>query len=1070
MSLDLPIFVCNFFDMGRLKLLKASAGSGKTYKLAYEYVKNVVVDPFCYKNILAVTFTNKATKEMKDRILSEIDALCSGEGFIRDLLEDDVFLECTQDRREMIIGNAKKAQQLILHDYSRFSVMTIDKFFQKIFRAFVRELGLDSSYRIDMNDDYLLSLAVDRLIANFTKDAHLNDWVTAMIADRVEQGGIWALKSDILKISKNIFSREFDKEFYINNRDGIKEYFNTLKKIKELRETELINIADSFLSIAKQNDFSVDDYHYGKNGFANYVVKMANGDFENYRNRVSDAMLDDAKWGKDLKLQSLKKLQQPLLRELCDKWDIYKLEINTIDIILENHRQFVLLVEIAKELEVVCRTNNVLLLSNSLKIISALINGNDTPYIYEKIGSRYDVIMIDEFQDTSVAQWSNFLPLIENAIGVSPKDKEVVTLVGDIKQSMYRWRGGDWQLLHKEIPRDIDKDNISVITLDTNWRSSENIVNFNNAIVRNLQTQLNNSLNELIALHSNRISKNFVRDYVDISQQAYNSMEQKVSPKNISSGGYVEIFNYDDELQENLSNTIKIIEDAQNRGYKASDIAILVRAKADVAKIVEYVIDYKNSASALETCSYEVVSKDGLLLINSNVIKFILSCLKLTVNYKDTINLAIFNAYNNSEPSDPISDEYMVFFDSLKSFSLCEIFEKIVQKFSLASKPINIAYIQALHDKIIAFSSNSLSDVSSFLDFWISDGALWGVQLSLGRSAILIDTIHSAKGLEFPVVIIPYCDWRMKPGNNVFWGDVSNDLYGGIGKLLVNFREKMSESFFVESYLKEYILESIESLNIFYVAVTRAEKELYVMVPSLGAKQLKSYIDNCFVVSQDSVGLHYGESLISGSVCKNKYSFGDKTDGSIIKKHDNELVFRDHYFSCDYTQRIFLRLKNERYFEENIAFGARSLGVMMHKVFEKIDYTCNIDSVIQSMISNGELSFEDSILIKERIKTSFENSIIKKWFDSQWEVRNENTIISSSENGIIESYRPDRVMIKDGMAIVVDYKFGDKNSLKYSKQVGKYMKLLKSMGYDKVEGYLWYFNNNSIEKITYDTM
>ncbi len=1056
--------------MSKAKILKASAGSGKTYRLAYEYVKNVVLEPQRYKYILAVTFTNKATKEMKTRILDEIDSLKYGKGFMQSFVEDFKSIpefSSKQDTeiRDFITRNAYEAQRVILHDYSNFSVMTIDKFFQRIYRAFCSELGLNANFKIGLNDSYFLSLAIDNMIDNFQNDPVLAQNIEKFNAERLNDNKKFNFKDDILKISNNILSKDFDRDYYIDHIEEMGLIFDEIELATKKSTKNIVLKAQQLMDFFNKNSLDVSDFNQSSRGLYPFVEKFTKGEFKAPNSYVAKMIEDENAIGsKKGRGGNYKTEIHTMLNDLYSVFLTEYKKIATYEAVLKNRYQTLFFVNIAKEFDNVSKTNNTVLLSSSVKVITALIARNDTPYIYEKIGCRYDILMIDEFQDTSFDQWTNFVPLVQNSLSVFDKDFTSVTLVGDVKQSIYAWRGGDWRILEHEVSNSINKDVLEIETLDTNWRSHKNIVNFNNLIVRafveHSQSSIDSQVNDFI--ENENLNEEFKTKYKGIVKRIYTNMEQKISPKNIDTNGYIEWYPYDGKSDAadnlNLAETVKVIEDAQKRGYKPSDIAILVRKKAEVKKITDYINTYKNSSKAQKDVSYELTSRDGLLLSNSSVVMFIINCYRLVLDNKDVLALAYYNTYLNFPLTRQLCEEDIAFFDSLLSISICESFEKILAKYTLQN---DIAYIQALHDKVIEFSRDMLVDISHFVDYWNEESSSWAVSLPPQSNSMRIETIHAVKGLEFDVVIVPYCDWTYTYDKGTLWAsdiNISNEF-----KFLLNKNKDLAETNFADSYITALILETIESFNIFYVAVTRAAKELY-MYSNISSKAPNIYttLSTCFDTAEFKVTIKGDtKKVLVGDDVDGKYVFGLKD--KVLTEDFVECVYTEAYPAEDYTNRAIIRHPNDKYFEEmSEGVTLRKKGILKHRVFENIKYLDDIDDVIQKMSLNGEIEADEVNELREDINQILNNEKIESWFSHDWEVKNEQDILVFNENYKI--FRPDRVIVSGDKAIVIDYKFGEKNKA-HHKQVKTYMSLLSNMGYKNVEGYIWYITNHIVDKV-----
>lgn len=1032
--------------MGQLQILKASAGSGKTFMLSYEYVKNVIAEPVSYKNILAVTFTKKATGEMKSRILNELFNLTLPHGdraFLDKLITEEKFTE------HEVRQKADRALSLILHDYSNFSVMTIDGFFQKIVRSFIKELHLECDYTIEFNRDYLLKMSIDNLIKRSEEDEYVKEWIEAFIDDSIEASKAMNIKNEMLSLSKMILGDEFDKSYFEKHRNEMIEFFNNLsKKGKEITK-EITSQADKFLNYCSENNISAEQLPGKSRGIFSYVSKVAKGDIAKCSDSVAANTNHNSVWAKlsDKDTTNLREIFITLYERITN--DITFL--NTIEAVLSSHRTFVLLADISKELYEICSRDNKMLLSNTNYLINRLVKNNDIPYIYEKIGSNYKIIMIDEFQDTSTSQWENFRPLLENSLSEAEQEKTTVTLVGDVKQSIYRWRGGDWRILGSTINSAFYGAVIKEVNLTRNFRSCKEIIDFNNHVIRQCVTGLNHTLNGTLEhlREDNRISYNTLIKYRDILDDAYKEMEQDY-PAEGKNGGYIEVVKYDEK--NNLDETIRVIKELQERGYQAHDIAILVRNKKSAREITSYILEYKRAnPEECEKYCFDIIASDGLSLRRSNVVKFIMSVYSLT-NMESATALAIYNRYLERDLTTPATKEEQEFMTSLQHLPATISFERITKYYNLGENTNNIAYLQAFHSAIIKFSGAEIADVASLLEWWKTESENISVSLPEGQNAIRIETIHKSKGLQYNVVIIPFCNWGLAPSSreNYFWADSTDERVqlpkGEDQKIIVSYNKSLEDSFFSDSYVNEQILTYIENFNIFYVALTRAVSELYIMIPQKSRKgsNINNYVEQLETLT-------YGEKKV--------------IEASEAKQSEIGITKFNH---CELSTRMKLHTESDKFFtdmeEDGGNVDARGKGILLHKLFEETTHLEELPQNIDKLYAGGYLSDKEAEALKITCKEAISNPTITEWFSDKWEARRESAIILPTTTGetLLSTKRPDRVLLRGKSAIVIDYKFGSERP-SHKKQILYYKELLETMGYNDIKGYLWYINKNYFE-------
>ena len=477
--------------MTSLTVYKASAGSGKTFTLATEYIKLLIANPQCYRSILAVTFTNKATEEMKMRILSQLY------GISRGLDDSDAYLDVVSSSLAMqpreVRRRAETALNLLLHHYSNFRVETIDSFFQRVLRNLARELDLTANLRIELNDSEVEDLAVDELIASLRMDDELMKWILDYIHDNIKDDKTWNVITPLKKFGKTIFRDFYKAESNrlaeaTRNPDFFRKYINTIREEADKSRSFFKEVAESFFDVLNQNQLDISDFSYGAGGVPGFFIKLRDMTSldKAIGSRITAASLDAGKWVSkkhpryaDLQIIINKELMPILnygIEEFPAKYSRYCSALTT----LRHINELRLLGSIERKVRELNEEAGRFLLSDTQQLLHSLINDADSPFIFEKIGTILEHIMIDEFQDTSTVQWANFKVLLNECMSHQESSN---LIVGDVKQSIYRWRSGDWRLLNNiqsEFPN--AKNNLRITTLDTNYRSQGNVVTFNNAL------------------------------------------------------------------------------------------------------------------------------------------------------------------------------------------------------------------------------------------------------------------------------------------------------------------------------------------------------------------------------------------------------------------------------------------------------------------------------------------------------------------------------------------------------------------------------------------------------------
>ncbi|WP_298063865.1 UvrD-helicase domain-containing protein [uncultured Rikenella sp.] len=1054
--------------MGKVKILKASAGSGKTYRLAYEYIKGIVRDPLLYRGTLAVTFTNKATEQMKRRIIDSLHALASAPetapaGGDKVPYLDDLIRE-TGFPRSLIVRNAAQARTMILHDYSRFAVSTIDKFFQRVVRAFFRELNLDFDYTVEIDRDWILSAAVDRLLERTAADHSLRKAVDRLVEERAEQGKGWDVRPDILRIGAELFRENYEPD--PNKAERITEIYNKIVQDISERFAAVKRTAAQAVETIAAAGLEPTDFYQGNRGFAGYLVRLAASERPvTYNSYFLQATESAETWcGKKSpardRISALEKELMPLLCEVRRGVDALRKDCNTQELAGENLGRSLLLAQLGQEVKNVSAEQNRVMIHETAALIHRIVTGNDAPFIYEKVGNAYSRYMIDEFQDTSENQWHNFVPLLDNAL--AENDGEPVMLIGDVKQSIYRWRGGDWRILGYEAGEHFAGALAEPVPMDTNWRSERNIVDFNNGLIRRVVECDSALLAEFLEPAPAEL-----KPLAEILRHSYEGFEQRCSPDKLlrPAEGYAEIV---PAFREQIGQLMtERIADLLERGYALRDIAVLVRNNREAPVV----------ANVLLEAGYAIVSQEALLLSGSPVVGFVMAVFELADHPEDTVAQAQYNAFLGRPYGAGLPAEESEFIAGLLCCALVESFERILVRYELNRSRDAVSYLQALYQVIVSYSKQTISDVPLLLEWWRENGGKKTIYLPSEQDAITIMTVHKAKGLEFPCVLIPFCDWELLPkstgGGTTLWATAEQmpeaSLFSELGPVPVGYKKSMADSYFAADYYRESVYAHVDNLNLLYVALTRAERELYVMYDrtARGTARVSKLIDAVLPEFGDLRQQTY--ALPDGSE-EVLYAFGIKGEAPQRPAHaaaeetETKRIVLENFPSHDAGQRIRARWSSDRYFgQDSEAVSPRRYGVLMHRLFELLDTPERLEEALVKMRVAGDLTSEaEETLLRERALSALSDPTVARWFSPEWEiVHSERDIIAAG--GV---RRPDRVMTSGReRAVVVDYKFGALHRADYHAQVSEYMELLREMGYAKVEGYLWFVELGEVERV-----
>ncbi len=1054
----------------RAKILNASAGAGKTYQLAYHYVRDVVDQPTIYRHILAVTFTNKATEEMKSRILKEIHALAEGiDSPYLNQLQNDLLLNKVQIRQR-----AAEARAHILHDYSRFTVLTIDTFFQRILRAFIKELSLDLNYNIELDPQLILEQSADALIEKITTNKELLQWITRFVEERIEEGRRWDVRDGILSLGGELF-KERNKQSIgsMHSREELEQIIERMKEEQRSADNLLQTTAAKAVEVIESAGASFNDFPGKSRGFATWFYKLASGNIAPYTTTIIKACETDEAWGKPNSLsQQLRPTLQPMLCSLRRAFDDAMRRANTTELLRETYRSFALLGDLYNEVQRLCEEQQLMFLSETKYLLSEFISEQDAPFIYEKVGNRYVHFLIDEFQDTSVREWENFLPLLRNAISQTEASHTAVLLVGDVKQSIYRWRGGDWRILNHQAAEALQENltEVEVVNMDTNFRSLETIVHFNNELMRRVveADSVATKLRLDAAVEAGDIERSKADELTPILSDAYRNLRQRPCRKD-RNGGYITVESFD--VQPAL---IARICEVLDRGYRPCDLLILVRSRTQGAKVAAELLDFK-ATNTDPRYRFDVMTQEALIIGSAPISNFITATLHLTLNPDDTIHLARHNHYLGHPFDRTPSDEERQFFLTLGLLSTEEAFEQIVLRYRLGERSDEIAYLQALHEQILNYSTRKTTDTAHFLEWWEGQGAARSLSVEQSSSTIEISTIHKAKGLERPVVLIPYCNWELDPKangliNNIVWTEAEEGQAINVGSFPVKYKSRMGKSEFSTSYYTELVNGHIDHINLLYVALTRAQEELHLFLPSTDKSRIgaliRSVIHVDYTTSKDCrIGEMHGTfSQLDDE--QELFTFGSPSaPHRKANKSTTETLLMEHYPTSQADMR--LRLPSERYFEEGDSDeqtrSPRDFGILMHRAFEQAAGLSDIDRAIAQMEQQGTIAATEAVVLRAMVDKALCTPTVRSWFEDQWEdVRTEAVILQPNEQGL---RRPDRVMIRGSKAVVVDYKFGQQQAKLYRRQIENYCHLLGQMGYREVEGWIWYVKQGKIEQV-----
>ena len=1044
-----------------LTIMKASAGSGKTYNLARKYISLLLADKdrHAYRHILAVTFTNKATDEMKERILKELHVLAtdtSHSKYLKDLVRE---LGMPQDR---LAAKAKEVLQEILHDYSAFAVSTIDRFFQQTLKAFSREIGRFASYQVELDRNSLVAESVDRLLDSLTEeDGSLLSWLTDNVLEQIEQGGRYSMDANLLAMALRLkspqrqeamekagLSREesYAKDKLMEIRRSCRKIMTDFRNEVKLRARAALNVLEQAgVSPSESNrKFMEQLYVYDDLG-ENDAIEAPSPSF------MSKAP-DHEQWFAKTKAKTMLPLVYPLLEaplnDFCNLWDSDFQLYNTACILDSQIYGLGVAAELHKTYNDIMREKNVLSIDDSNTLLRDIIDGSDAPFVYEKLGVRFDHFLLDEFQDTSGVQWTNFSPLLHNSESQGGDN----LIVGDVKQSIYRWRGSDWSLLDSTVPGEFAEINTKV--LGENWRSHSNLVEFNSRCFQALASRLD-------AVNGYEDGKGPVSDiYKDVRQIP---AKEGKEPGRIS----LTFCSKEEELQKVLDS----VNEARASGARLSDIAVLVRSNAIGEEVASFLID--NGVT--------VITDDSLKVKGAVTVRRLVSLLSFIDNPEDTVNGYLAESLDISLPK--------------SCTSIIDMAEELLRKLKDSDADGlwkgEILHIQSFMDHLQDYVGSKGNSLRGFLKYWESENP--SISSPSSGDSVRVMTIHKSKGLDFQYVIIPFAENISLYKANDCWcsPELGGTMLEGIadGVYDVTLSKSSESTLFAEHYRNESFLQLVDNINTLYVAMTRAVLGMHIISKTPSAKCLKgdfsSFADFSqllyWYVSEHETGFEMTDE--DGAL---RFDLGEMPDFDEYREDEEHLMSFDVSHGGEYPsfplnpelvsdegevmdvcERGRLRFSADAvdFFSSDglsgVSASNRIRGVVLHDILSRVVVSDDLEASVRVSVMNGELSDDEASealhLLSERMSSVKDHG----WFDvPDAKVLNETSLIDTDG----EICRPDRVVIKDKEVAVIDYKFGEHRRV-YERQLMKYADIWRRMGYEEVSAYLWYVQTGEVRQV-----
>ncbi len=1062
------------------KIYKSSAGSGKTFTLVKEYLSIVLRYPEQYRNILAITFTNKAAGEMKDRIIRNLKQIASGKpSSMRDLLKEITHLPDTT-----LSTNARHTLSFILHNYTSFAVSTIDAFTYRIIRNFSHDLDLPGKFDVETETKVLTQRMVDQLMDSIGRNDYITRILVHFAEEKLKDESGWKIDNDIAHVANELFkegSKAPLQTLHDLEPDKFIEFIEFMKVRRDTYPEKMAEFGVRAMEMIYAANLGVNDFKGKSRGgvatvFKKIQEKRSPGVYDEIlKGRYFIRAVGSGEWSSDKsKGPEIEALLanglQTLVDEMMDYHSTHFDPYMTAYHAYQNIHSLAVLREIEELLTQYKKQHNLVHISEFQNRISEFIQSEETDYIFWRLGERYQHFLLDEFQDTSVLQWLNLSPLFKNILSGSKNGN--LLLVGDSKQAIYRWRGGEIELMEQIAPAQL---NVEPHVLEQNFRSMEFVVDFNNRFFGAVQN----------VLHSN--------DHV---KQIYTDFEQQVRPEH-KGGGLVQLALLEgknkSEFQETaLDRTETLIKSLIVQGYQYRDIAILVRVNSDGSRIAQF----------LNEKGVKVISSEAILLSRAPVINFITSLFKFLVTPRDRIaqvevlqyyfsylevkaspgleesNLnALVDFFEEPQPHSRVREilqsekpitaifnalpaEFKQLSYQLERLPLYELAEQILQIFELNKR--SQAYLQHFLDLILQYSERSKPDLAGFLEFWEEQKGKASVTVPEGENAVEIMTIHKAKGLEFPVVLLPFCNWEMAlRSRHTFWATAVDGFEEFPDTYLISPKKELSNSQFRKDYQTESELTILDHVNLLYVAFTRPRERLYIYAPVWDRKRKKSApeieditdVGRLLNLVMEEPGFDEAGNLI--------YETG--IPGPPRRDEDISIpILAEEFISESWRERIRINRRFRKFWGSDSSTKRKNIttGTLMAEVLRRLTKENEVPLILNSIQEEGLIDETHKSTLRKLIDGLMKETPFKEWFAQETSIRHNREIILPNGG----AYRPDRLILNDKDATVINFVDVDISPTSLE-SMGSYAKALESMGYGPVRAFVVFLPGGNMQLV-----
>ena len=996
--------------------------------------------------------------EMRDRLLHTLKVAASDQAE-EDPLAKAVRLDLDLDR-DAFKERSQSTLKFLLHSFGDLNIGTIDQFNLKIIRSFARDLRLPMNFEIEMQQEVLL----ERVISNMLSDLGNQDAIDQVLLDyskwKITEGKSWKIEKDLFDTAKQLYDDHAEERLNQLKKLTPAEYLDLIKALREERkrlDQQITQEAEAVIALVDRHGLDFSDFNRGKTGVLNHYYKRRNGRLEQPSQTTLKAVEENAFASSSTKQKSLVEEISPQLIAAFHKIEGWVTEHLSLNALVKNLPTQALIAYIHEQIEAIKQEEQLLNIADFNQQIGKVVQSEPLPFIYERIGERFYHIMIDEFQDTSTLQFQNLLPLIDETLA----NGRMSLIVGDAKQSIYRFRGGELEqfsqmpfLKMKSFAEGLNKDRLKSLQrsyklepLAFNYRSSAKIIEFNNLFF--------GALGKGYPVHQRNL---------DI----FEGHHQEV-PDHASNEGFVELKFMPKQLEGeplHLQETHSKIEKLLARGFKHEDVAILCRKNAEVQELAEY----------LSAKGIPILSDEALRVANSDKVKFLIALLQLQMNPRDSLaNLIAFDfLYEQKMIEGEKSDLQLIYIakGGKGIHSLCEAFglsvefsqrseenllqwvERQLRQFALADQ--YDIYLQFFEEQIFQFQEKRAGGTEEFLSFWHEQGSKAKIDLKAEQGAVQLLSIHKSKGLEFPIVIMPFMNFRIDITRMSLWVDRFPQVAQQLELALINGSSELSRTTFSDQFNEELIKSEGDLLNLLYVAFTRAERELHLI--SEPANKSNTHLNSAVILNDfkgnmdelDDMHYTFGKAIVQA-----------RHEPSGDAQSEVSSFALESYHSSSWREKVSLSLEmSSQWLDEDDEMDSRRYGSLLHEILARI-YTVNdIEPALEAFWRASRITAEERDQLAQKLSRIIASEELQHFFDSRHRVKNEASLLSAGG----EILRPDKLVFREDKTIILDYKSGAENDA-HREQLQAYAAEVERITNKPVEALLYYLSSESVKKV-----